>query len=316
MAEILLGNGKSPTKGNSTLPMIEPNHKPILSVVIPAYNESQTISNLLAATLDLARSQNWEIIVVNDGSTDGTSEQVLKCVDGRHLKLISHKRNRGYGASLKTGIRACGASRVATMDSDGQHDPNDLVKLLHLADEYDLVVGARAKPIHSPPLRMPGKWVLKWLADYLSAQKIPDLNSGLRIFRTDLLKKYLHLCPDGFSFSTTTTLIFLNRGYAVAYEPITIRPRSKGGKSTVKVSTGFATVILILRIMSLFQPLRIYIPASVLLSIAGILWGLPYIILERGISVGALLLIITGVLLFFFGLLTDQVAQSRLEKYE
>jgi hypothetical protein len=163
---------------------------------------------------------------------------------------------------------------------------------------------------------MPGKWILKWLADYLSGQKIPDLNSGLRLFRTDLIKKYLHLCPDGFSFSTTTTLIFLNRGYSVAYEPITIRPRSKGGKSTVKFSTGFATIILILRIMSLFQPLRVYIPASVSLGIAGILWGFPYIILQRGISVGALLLIITGILLFFFGLLTDQVAQSRLEKYE
>jgi glycosyltransferase involved in cell wall biosynthesis len=285
-------------------------------VIVPAYNESKTIGNLLASSLDLARAHNWEIIVVNDGSTDDTAERVHQCADGKHLKLISHKQNRGYGASLKTGIRASSASGIATIDSDGQHDPNDLIKLLPLLDEYDLVVGTRTNPIHSPPFRMPGKWILKWLADYLSGQKIPDLNSGLRLFRTDLIKKYLHLCPDGFSFSTTTTLIFLNRGYSVAYEPITIRPRSKGGKSTVKFSTGFATIIMILRIMSLFQPLRVYIPASVSLGIAGILWGFPYIILQRGISVGALLLIITGILLFFFGLLTDQVAQSRLEKYE
>jgi glycosyltransferase involved in cell wall biosynthesis len=295
---------------------MKPNDKPILSVIVPAYNESKTIGNLLTSSLDLARAHNWEIIVVNDGSTDDTAERVHQCVDGRHLKLISHKQNRGYGASLKTGIRASSASGIATMDSDGQHDPNDLIRLLPLLDEYDLVVGTRTNPIHSPPFRMPGKWILKWLADYLSGQKIPDLNSGLRLFRTDLIKKYLHLCPDGFSFSTTTTLIFLNRGYSVAYEPITIRPRSKGGKSTVKFSTGFATIIMILRIMSLFQPLRVYIPASVSLGIAGILWGFPYIILQRGISVGALLLIITGILLFFFGLLTDQVAQSRLEKYE
>lgn len=290
--------------------------KPTLSVIMPAYNESGTIDVLLDACLSLARAHNWEIIVVNDGSTDDTAERVSQHVDGRHLILISHKWNRGYGASLKTGIRASNALRIATMDSDGQHDPNDLIRLLPFLEEYDLVVGTRENLIHSPPFRMPGKWILKWLADYLSGQKIPDLNSGLRLFQVDVIKKYLHLCPDGFSFSTTTTLIFLNRGYAVAYEPITIRPRSKGGKSTVKLSTGFATIILILRIMSLFQPLRVYIPASVFLGIAGILWGLPYIILQRGISIGAMLLIITSILLFFFGLLTDQVAQLRLEKYE
>jgi glycosyltransferase involved in cell wall biosynthesis len=290
--------------------------KPVLSVIMPAYNESGTIGYLLDASLDLARVHNWEIIVVDDASTDDTADKIRQRADGRCLKLITHKRNRGYGGALKTGIRAASSSRVATMDSDGQHDPNDLVRLLPLLDEYDLVVGIRTSLIHSPPFRMPGKWILKWLADYLSGQKIPDLNSGLRLFRTELLRKYLHLCPDGFSFSTTTTLVFLNRGYAVAYEPITIHPRSKSGKSTVQVSTGFATLILILRIMSLFQPLRVYIPASVFLGIAGAVWGLPYIILQRGISIGALLLIITSILLFFFGLLTDQVAQSRLEKYE
>ncbi len=290
--------------------------RPDLSVIMPAHNESGTIGNLLDASLELARIHNWEIIVVDDGSTDDTAELVQQRVDGRCLKLITHKQNRGYGGALKSGIRASSASRIATMDSDGQHDPNDLVRLLPLLEEYDLVVGIRTSLIHSRPSRMPGKWILKWLADYLSGQKIPDLNSGLRIFRTDVINKYLHLCPDGFSFSTTTTLVFLNRGYAVAYEPITIHPRAKGSKSTVRLSTGFATVILILRIMSLFQPLRIYIPASVILGIAGVLWGLPYIILQRGVSVGALLLIITSILLFFFGLLTDQVAQSRLEKYE
>jgi glycosyltransferase involved in cell wall biosynthesis len=292
------------------------NDKPNLSVIVPAYNESGTIGDLLDAGLDLARIHQWEIIVVDDGSTDDTAEQVRQRADGEYLKLVAHKRNRGYGASLKSGIRASTAPGIATIDSDGQHDPNDLLRLLPFLGEYDLVVGVRHNLIHSPLSRMPGKWILKWLADYLTGQKIPDLNSGLRLFRTDVIRKYLHLCPDGFSFSTTTTLVFLNRGYAVAYKPITIRPRPKGGESTVKLSTGFATLILILRMMSLFQPLRIYIPASVILGIAGILWGLPYVLLQRGISIGALLLIITGILLFFFGLLTDQVAQSRLEKYE
>ena len=292
------------------------NYKPNLSVIIPAYNENGTIDKLLDASLDLARDNNWEIIVVDDGSTDGTAESVQQRADSKNLKLLIHKRNRGYGASLKTGIRASNASRIATIDADGQHDPSDLIRLFPLLDEYELIVGTRTNPFHSPLYRMPGKWILKWLADYLSGQKIPDLNSGFRFFRTDLIKKYLHLCPDGFSFSTTTTLVFLNRGYNVAFEPITIHPRSKTGKSTVNLRTGFSTIILILRIMSLFQPLRVYLPASLLFSTTGVLWGLPYIILQRGISIGALLLIITGILLFFFGLLTDQVAQLRLEKYE
>jgi glycosyltransferase involved in cell wall biosynthesis len=292
------------------------NHEPVLSVIMPAYNESSSIDSLLDVSLRLARNHNWEIIVVDDGSLDDTAERVRQRDDGKYLKLLEHRRNRGYGAALKTGIRAANALRIATLDTDGQHNPNDLVRLLPLLDEYEMVVGTRTNPLHSPIFRMPGKWILKWLADYLSGQKIPDLNSGFRIFRTDLLKKYLHLCPDGFSFSTTTTLVFLNRGYNVAYEPITIHPRAKGGKSTVKVSTGFATIILILRIMSLFQPLRVYLPASFIFGAAGILWGLPYIILQQGISIGALLLIINSIMLFFFGLLTDQVAQLRLEKFE
>ena len=122
--------------------------------------------------------------------------------------------------------------------------------------------------------------------------------------------------PMDFSFSTTSTLVFFNRGYAVIYKPITIHQRHQAVKSTVKLSTGFDTIILILRLASLFQPLRLFVPASGLFILLGILWGLPYIFLLRGVSVGALLLILTGLLLFFFGLLTDQVAQLRLEKYE
>ena len=130
------------------------------------------------------------------------------------------------------------------------------------------------------------------------------------------IRRYMHLCPDGFSFSTTSTLVFFNRGYTVTYVPITIRQRYRETKSTIKLSTGFDTFVLILRLASLFQPLRVYVPASVFFVVLGILWGLPYMLLQRGVSVGALLLLITGLLLFFFGLLSDQVAQLRLEKYE
>ena len=290
--------------------------EPLLSVVIPAYNEGPVIGTILDAILDLARLYHWEVIVVDDGSTDDTTEKVDQRADGHFLKLLRHPYNQGYGAAVKTGIRAAHADLVATMDSDGQHNPEDLLNLLPLAEEYKLVVGERPGLLHSKLWRMPGKWILNGLANYLTGRKIPDLNSGMRLFHKDVVKKYLHLCANGFSFSTTSTLIFFNRRYAVTYVPITIRQRSRGAKSTVNLNTGFDALVLILRIASLFQPLRIFIPTSGLFVVMGILWSLPYILLLRGVSVGALLLILTGLLLFFFGLLTDQVAQLRLEKYE
>jgi glycosyltransferase involved in cell wall biosynthesis len=284
--------------------------------VIPAYNEGPVIGAVLDSLAKLARRHQWEVIVIDDGSSDETVEQVSQRADGHYLKLIRHPYNRGYGAALKTGIRAAVAHLVATLDSDGQHDPADLLNLLPLAENHELVVGQRLGLAHSQLWRMPGKWALSWLANYLSRQQIPDLNSGMRVFHLDVVKKYLHLCPNGFSFSTTSTLVFFNQGYAIAYVPIAVRPRYTEVQSTVKLSTGFDTLILILRLASLFQPLRLFIPASFLFVILGVAWGLPYILLSRGVSVGALLLIVTGMLLFFFGLLTDQVAQLRLEKYE
>lgn len=308
---------KVPERIDPITQMVEPvDQRPTLSVVIPAYNEGPAIGPTLDAVIDLARIHQWEVIVVDDGSADDTSEQVKQWADNRYLKLVRHPYNRGYGAALKTGIRLSTARLVATMDSDGQHDPCDLLDLLTFAGEYNLVVGQRPGLIHSQLWRMPGKWALNWLANYLTGRKIPDLNSGMRLFHTDVIRKYLHLCPDGFSFSTTSTLAFFNQGYAVKYIPITIHQRHQAVKSTVKLSTGLDTLVLILRLASLFQPLRIFIPASGFFVMLGVLWGLPYIFLQRGVSVGALLLIMTGLLIFFFGLLADQVAQLRLEKYE
>ncbi len=293
-----------------------PAWQPTLSVVVPAYNEGLAIGPTLDNTLELARRNKWEVIVVDDGSADDTGEQVKKRCDDRYLKLVHHPYNRGYGAAVKTGVNSSSAPLVAIMDSDGQHDANDLLTLLPHANEYNLVVGQRTGSIHSQFWRMPGKWILNWLANYLTRRKIPDLNSGMRVFHKEVMGKYLHLCPDGFSFSTTSTLVFFSRGYSVKYVPINIRKRHQEAKSTVKLNTGFETLLLVLRLASLFQPLRVFVPSSFIIVALGIVWGLPFMLLGRGVSVGALLLILTGLLLFFFGLLTDQVAQLRLEKYE
>lgn len=287
---------------------------PALSIVIPAYNEGQNIGLTLEKLASLCQSHHWEVIIVDDGSSDDTVEQIVKHTNGGCVRLVRHHYNLGYGAALKTGIRQAQAPYVATMDSDGQHDPRELLKLLPSLPEYDLVVGQRTQLIHSNLWRMPGKWFLGWLANYLTRQTIPDLNSGMRIFRRETILKYLHLCSDGFSFSTTSTLIFFNRGYQVTYIPIQVHPRN--GKSTVSLSTGFETIILILRIMTLFDPLRIFIPLSLLLMVAGILWAIPYALQLKGISVGAVLLMLAGLLNFMLGLLSDQIAALRKERFE
>lgn len=289
---------------------------PTLTVVIPAYNERSAIGSTLDAVLALARAEQWEVIVVDDGSSDDTADQIVERADDHHLKLIVHPYNQGYGAALKTGIRQASAPFVATMDSDGQHDPTYLVKLFACAQDYPLVVGMRTGLLHSRSWRMPGKWLLNWLANYLTKQKIPDLNSGMRIFHTEIIRNYLHLCPQGFSFSTTSTMTFYSRGYAVRYVPIKVGKRNPSDRSTVKISTGFETLILMMRLASLFDPLRIFVPSSMIFITLGAVWGLPFILLQRGVSIAALLLILTGLLVFFFGLLADQVAQLRLEKYE
>jgi hypothetical protein len=201
------------------------------------------------------------------------------------------------------------------MDSDGQHRIEDMIRLAGMAQEYDLLIGQRRQILHSPLWRMPGKWLLQGMAIFLMRRTIPDLNSGMRVFRREVLLKYLHLFPDGFSFSTTSTMLFMNRGYAVGFDPIDINPR-QGNQSTVKLSTGFNTLLLILRLAMLLDPLRLFLPISLALIGVGTIWTIPLLILQLGYSIGALLLIMTGLLIFAVALLADQIAALRKERFE
>jgi glycosyltransferase involved in cell wall biosynthesis len=287
------------------------------SIVIPCFNEGEVIQEVVTNLREYLQQQaaaSYEIIVVDDCSTDNTPA-VLKELEG--IRVIRHPINRGYGASIKTGIKHSQGAFVATFDGDGQHNPEDLLHICQKirSEDWALVVGARSKLLHSSLWRMPGKWLLGWLANFLSRTKIPDLNSGLRVFRKEIISRYLHLCADRFSFSTTSTLILLNRGYSLAYIPIEVKSRQ--GKSTVSLMTGYETFLLILRIVCLFDPLRVFIPASLILVLIGILHAIyPYFFLKRGITVGSVLVIVSGVLVFFIGLLADQISALRKEKYE
>ena len=281
-----------------------------LTVIIPAFNEAAGIGNVLD---ELARECGdflTAVVVVDDGSADDTARVARE----RGVIVVQHPGNLGYGASLKSGLRRADTGYVATFDGDGQHRAADLRRLWESRSGAAMVIGARQKLIHSPLWRMPGKWMLGAVASYLVRRRIPDLNSGMRLLTVDVARRYAHLCPRGFSMSTTLTMAVMSRGWPVAFVPIDVRPRT--GRSTVTVATGLETMVLLLRIICLFNPLRLFVPASVLVAILGVGWGIPYALAGRGLSVGAMLAIVMSVLLFSLGLICDQVSQLRLERHE
>jgi glycosyltransferase involved in cell wall biosynthesis len=283
----------------------------MLTVVIPAYNEEEAIGAVVDDIWQQCRAIVREVIVVDDGSRDNTA-QIAK---DNGAKVISHGYNRGYGASLKTGIGQANTDLILTMDADGQHNADFIWSLWEQKSHFDMVVGERTQLIHSPLWRMPGKWLLTFMARFLTQAEIPDLNSGLRIMHKDVVEKYMHLCPSGFSFSTTITMALHSRGYRVGYVPIQVK-RRKEGSGTVSVKTGLNTIILILRLSTLFNPLRIFLPVSFFIGAVGFLWGIPYAIAGYGVSVGSMLAVSIAVLLFALGLISDQISSLRLEKYE
>ena len=285
--------------------------KPYLSIVIPAFNEEQGIGATLAA---LQRSfegheQLPEVIVVDDGSADATAQ----LAEQAGARVIRHRRNRGYGAALKPGVLAARGEVVSFYDADDQFDPADLHRVVAELPHADAALGNRGADSHVPFSRRGGKMVLGWLANYLTRQKIPDLNCGLRAMRRDLLLEYIHLWPTGFSASTTTTLVLLKEGYDVSFVPVTVKKRV--GRSTVKIfRDGFNTVLLLLRLTTLLDPFRVFIPTAIGLLFLGLTWGVQYLVAGNGLSVGALFLLISGVMIFFFGLLADQIAALRRER--
>lgn len=283
----------------------------MLTIIIPAYNEEAGIANTVNTLLAYGQEKGWKVLVVNDGSTDKTKQILENIAD---ITIVNHPFNKGYGASLKTGIREADTPLIAFYDADGQHRPEDLDAMQQSFQSYDMLIGQRGKDSHQEWVRKPGKWVLSKVANFLTGRKIPDLNSGLRIIKREIIKEMLHLFPDGFSFSTTSTIAFMNMGYNVGYHPIVVNKRI--GKSTVKqLKHGSSTLLLILRLIVLFNPLKVFIPTSIIMIVVGIIYELVYgiYILYPNVKLipAAFFLILTGILIFFFGLMADQISALR-----
>ena len=278
-----------------------------VSAVIPVRDEEATIEAVITS-LRRAYPGLREIIVVDDGSRDRSAA----IAEEAGATVVRHPVARGYGAAIKSGIKASRGTLVLTLDGDAQHRIDDLPNLFAAADAHDLVAGRRAHWFHSTTWRLPGKWLLKQLSSYLVRQPIPDLNCGLRIYRREAILPYLQLCSDAYSFTATSLVLLLSWGYRVTFVPVHVKPVASQGRVTVR--TGFETLMLLLRMATFLDPLRVFLPISAMVFLLGVVWGVPYALAGRGVSVGALLLMLSALLLFAVGLLSDQIAQLRKER--
>ncbi len=238
-----------------------------LTIVIPAFNEEGGIASTIGAVRRALESSGWdyEIVVVDDGSTDGTA----RLAEEHGAKMVRLGTNHGYGAALKCGIERAQYNWVAIIDADGTYPASELPRMLERAPSNDMVVGARVgSEVHDPVSRRPAKWFLRKLAGALAGQKIPDLNSGMRVIRKSRVTEFAGILPSGFSFTTTITLAMISCGYSVAYVPIDYHHRI--GRSKINPFHVFKFAFLIVRTIIRYRPMRVVGPVACLVVIAGL----------------------------------------------
>jgi glycosyltransferase involved in cell wall biosynthesis len=276
-----------------------------VSVVIPALNEADHVAAEIEAVTRALSGGGWrfEVIVVDDGSDDGTAEQAA----GAGARVLRHPRNLGYGAALKRGISAASYDWILITDADGTYPAESIPDLLAKGSEADMVVGARTgEAVRVPLARRPAKWFLRTLASYLAGQKLPDLNSGLRLMRKSLVDRYAHLLPSGFSFTTTITLAATCNDHLVSYVPINYRKRL--GDSKIRPWHAYDFTLLILRTIVFFNPLKVFIPLGAVLALSGVAKFL-YDITRNNLSESAVLAFLGALIVWTVGLLADQNAR-------
>jgi glycosyltransferase involved in cell wall biosynthesis len=279
---------------------------PDVSVIIPAYNEEEGIGAVVAA---VAGGASWrEVLVVDDGSTDRTAERA----QAAGARVVRHPYNKGNGAAVKTGVREATGGVVLLMDADGQHDPEDALRIVAPVGVHDMVIGARSAR-DQDLVRALGNGIFKAVASWLTGRPIPDLTSGFRAARRDRLLEILHLLPNGFSYPTTSCLAFLKAGHNVAFEPIRARPRASASK--IKVTRdGVRFLLIIFKIVTLYSPLKIFFPLSAAAFLLGAAYGVWNVQAYGKIPMGSALLIQLAVVVFLFGLISEQIASGQERK--
>lgn len=278
----------------------------LTSVIVPALNEAAAIGEVVKGLAAVAR---WhEILVIDDGSTDATGDVARTA----GAAVIRHPYRKGNGAAVKTGVRAATGEFVLIIDGDGQHQTADAVRLVSRLGEYDLVVGARTGSTQATHSRRLGNRALNALASYLADHPIPDLTSGFRAARRSMFAEFLHLLPNGFSTPTTSTLAFMKAGYSVAFEPVEAQQRA--GASKIRfMSDGTKFFLIVMRVVTIFSPLRIFAPISLIALLVGGGYAVWTAATQSRVTNTSVLLIVLGVVVFLIGLISEQISALRVE---
>jgi glycosyltransferase involved in cell wall biosynthesis len=292
----------------------DPECVPTVSLIIPAYNEADAIASVIKrahqALSDLGDA--YEIIVVDDGSRDTTAERAHHA----SARVISHPYNIGNGAAVKTGIRNARGEVLVMLDGDGQHAPEDIPHLLEKLGPYDMVVGARTHESDTSVHRDIANRIYNWFASYVCGRKIEDLTSGFRAVKADIARGFVYLLPNTFSYPTTITLATVRSGYSLTYLPV--KTDRRVGRSKIKLlRDGSRFLLIILKIATFFSPLKVFIPASVLMFLLGFGYGLfKVIVLGARYGPTSAMLMTMSVLVFLIGLVSEQVACLRFDRVE
>jgi len=281
-----------------------------VSIIIPAYNEAQTIGSLVSKIVELY--PDFEIIVINDGSTDDTAV----VAEEAGATVYIHPYNIGNGAAVKSGIRHAKGEILVFMDGDGQHNPKDIARLIENMPDYDMVVGARFTSSQASVGRALGNKLYNVLSSYVAKFKIKDLTSGFRAVKSDLARQVLYLLPNTYSYPTTLTLSALRAGRPLQYIPIEVKNRKTGKSNIGLFKDGVRFFMIIVKICTLYSPFRIFLPVSFTTFLIGLCYYLYTFLVWGRLTNMSALLFTTSVVIFMMGLISEQVCQMRFERSE
>ena len=284
-----------------------------LSIVIPCYNEAKSLPLVLPELIAFVNERDYRLVITNDGSKDD-SLKILQAhfANEPRCKCVNHKVNHGYGGAIKSGIQAAETDYVITIDADGQHYLEDVDKLFELikAQDADMIVGSRKGQQEASAFRGLGKSIIRAVAKFLMPMNIYDINSGMKIYDTALAKRYLPLCPDAMAYSDIIALVFINQRHRVTEEPIRIKQRV-AGDSTINVKTAYDTIMEIVNVVILFNPMRIFLSIAIMCVIFAVIWDYHIFMRGGGVSTGSGMLVVSGFIFFMLGLVTEQLSQIR-----
>lgn len=285
-----------------------------ITIIIPCYNEASNIPYVFPEVIKFCEEHNFHLIAVDDGSSDGTIDE-LKRFGYNKLAIIRHSMNRGYGAAIKTGIRHCQTPLCVTIDADGQHTLNDILSLAKAMDKEmaDLVVGNRHGE-GSSPFRNLGKFIIVSFTKTFFKLPIGDLNSGMKLYKTQIAQSIIQWAPDSMAFSDVITLVHIQLRFKIVECDIKINPRTRG-ISTINWRTAVSTISEIAFLVVNIIPFRFFGILSSILSLAGLVWGLPFILSGEGITVGSALLFTSALIVFLQGVVMELLVRLRYQNY-